>query len=446
MSVDTFASTTVSGGVEMQGLQLRNAPVKVSPTVPVVEKAVFVPYTEELDGKTGFQEYAKCCASVTKKMLQNLVSVKGISLPNKALFDKYLESLTTGGVGEEPDYLERYSQSDNSGMLSLLQKLLSLSTSEIFMEQYRNILLAYKSELLQDKLLSSHLTPRSLKPCLDLVIENLNSNVVRVLEVQASESKMFADVLKHFNNQPAVQVEYAAADTSEALGLADVKSEMDKNGIEALKWTTDNEPAEAEVYDLVVANNIIHNQTNLSKSLQNISKSLRADGFLLMVEVTRNHVIYMAFEGLENKIPECEDRESRNISCYCNEKQWEKLLESEGFRVVSVKSDGSLNTTFLARKVGKVEMTMQIVLKVDGKHSEWLDRLKDEMARIQDKPKGHNLWLISEQGDASGIIGMTNCVRKEAGGEKVRYVLNLIIICCKTKGKKEVCVVKMNKV
>ncbi|KAK3092037.1 hypothetical protein FSP39_024632 [Pinctada imbricata] len=417
--VDRYAAITVSGGVEMQGLEVKNAPAKVSGSAPVVEKSVFIPYIDQSIGSSELVDYAQCCSSLITELVRKLSTIKGIQ--NQQIFKDFLkkEKSSKSQVDQK-----KISSLSYSGLLSFAKRLTSSASSKNFLDIYSNMIAAYKTELLKDCLLTSYLHQESLKPCIDVVIENTDTNVLRVLEVEATESKLQKEVLKYLEHQPSVHVEFTAADsqvTNQNPGL----QELEEQGVEVRRWNLSEDPENAEAYDLIVANNVLHNQSNITKCLQNMSKALKNNGFLLFVEATRNHVIGLIFEGLANKIPEMEDMESRTLSCYCDEKQWEKLLESTGYKVVAMKTDNCFNTTFLARKSQDIAISKQTVLSVNGSHAEWLNKLKDKMLKMQEAPKGHNLWLVSDQREASGIVGLTNCLRKEPGGERIRCICNM---------------------
>ena len=56
---------------------------------------------------------------------------------------------------------------------------------------------------------------------------------------------------------------------------------------------------------------------------------------------------------------------------------------------------------------------------VDDLTFSWVDEVKSAMTSQQ--LPGQTVWLIAENCVQSGVIGMVNCLRKEPGGEKIRY-------------------------
>ncbi|CAL4149895.1 unnamed protein product [Meganyctiphanes norvegica] len=61
------------------------------------------------------------------------------------------------------------------------------------------------------------------------------------------------------------------------------------------------------------------------------------------------------------------------------------------------------------------------VLKVEGKGFEWVEALKSKMSEDKNSP----LWLLSSNQGISGLLGMTNCLRREPGGGRVRCLMSL---------------------
>ncbi|KAL1480337.1 hypothetical protein MTO96_051115 [Rhipicephalus appendiculatus] len=50
--------------------------------------------------------------------------------------------------------------------------------------------------------------------------------------------------------------------------------------------------------------------------------------------------------------------------------------------------------------------------------------LKVEAFEVEQKPPGHNLWLLAEDCSISGVVGLTNCLRLETGGGHIRCLFN----------------------
>lgn len=62
------------------------------------------------------------------------------------------------------------------------------------------------------------------------------------------------------------------------------------------------------------------------------------------------------------------------------------------------------------------------------KQSNWLEALKSLLEDVKSKSAAEsvnkNIWLIANDTQYNGIVGMVNCLRKEPGGERIRFILD----------------------
>ena len=116
------------------------------------------------------------------------------------------------------------------------------------------------------------------------------------------------------------------------------------------------------------------------------------------------------------------DPERRTKGHYCDHQQWEKLFEQANFRVVMAKHDKLLSSLYLLEKKEIPIVEKQTVVNIDSLGWEWVEEVKAKFAEVKNKPKGENLWLVSEKEKMSGIQGFVRCLKREPGGDKVRYV------------------------
>lgn len=287
-------------------------------------------------------------------------------------------------------------------------------SADNFVQNIKRVLEAYKSGLVIDRLLSNLIQSRSLKPCLDLVIENSTVSTMKVLELESQADSITKLVLDHLNSQPMSFIDYTKATLEE--------SDNKTSGIKQMLWdVNENPPENLRGMRLVIAHNFLHRQSNVQNSLENISKVLDDDGFLLVHEITHNAHLHLAVLGLLTELPVLS--EIRSVACYCNEEKWLELFEKENFQVVSQKSDGLLNTIFLLRKKLSNALQSQTVLNIDLDITKSVEDLKKKLLEVAEKPKGDNLWLLANE-NSNGVVGMVNCLRKEPGGEKIRCILN----------------------
>lgn len=408
-TVDRIVDTVVCGGVEMQGLATKKAPAKKVLDVPVLEEMVFVPYVEEGTDSlvsASLQKYCQICVDQVKQLLKKLQSVGLISAkgPLMSVCNEESKDYET----KEED-IRQFKKSKNSVLLQTLLKVNAVASDDNFMINVKNVLSAFKSDLMKDKLLSNHLQARSLKPCVDIVVEN-SSGHVRVLEVQMAESGLYKSVIGCLKISPGLHYNYTLAISS---AKSPIPSEMTEMGMESIVWDIQEQYGQDQEYDLVVVSDVLHEQENVEKVVENLHQAVKDNGFLLVTEITHNDILPKTLDILNSV-----SKEHLEGSKYKGVKEWETLFEKSGFRPVARKSAGLLMTTFLFRKMDKDRDCK--VLSVNGRFNLWLDKLKEEMAALQEESKGTNLWLTTDTSKPSGIVGLVNCLKKEPGGERVR--------------------------
>lgn len=395
----------------MNGLKLTTTQQKPNQQKVVLEKSIFVPHIEagcQDLCPDQLQEYHAVCSALAGNGILRIVGMEGMDLPNFNAFKQIAKTLKPVKFVENVD---KFSKLPNNGLLLILNSLFSMSV-ENFRHNSTSILEAYRTKLGHDRLMTNLLQPRSLNPCLDLVLENNTTGSVRVLEFSSSEVDITDKVIQHYNTRPEY-VSYVKVN-----GTATNKSTNGSPDVKHIQWDIEeNAPENLVDFDLLVANNYLHRQRNISKCLKTMSKCLKDDGFLVVHEVTSNHHLHLAVEGLSSELPVV--AETRSVACYCNEEKWQEFFEKENFETILKKSDGLLSTMFLLRKKSTNEVGKQTVMKISQNITDSVEALKKNLKEVTTKPLGENLWLLSHD-NLSGLIGMVNCLRKEPGGEKIR--------------------------
>ncbi|XP_071129497.1 fatty acid synthase-like isoform X4 [Mytilus edulis] len=411
--LDKYSDTTTAGSVEMYGLQLTSAPRKQNQQPVTLEESMFIPYME-VGGKDlspeDLKEYCSKCSSIAANGILRMMGMEGLDFPNFNMLKQVSKSLKPVRFIEN---VERFWKIPNNELFIVLNKLFSMSADN-FVQNIKRVLEAYKSGLVKDRLLSNLVKSRSLKPCLDLVIENSTVSTLKVLELESPADSITKLIFDHLNSQPMAFIDYTKVTLEESVNKT--------SGIKQMLWDVDESPPEnLSGMRLVIAHNFLHRQSNVQKSLKNISKVLDDDGFLLVHEITHNTHLHLAVMGLLSELPVT--AETRSIACYCKEEKWLEMFKNENFQVVSQKSDGLLNTIFLLRKKLPNALQSQTVLNIDIDITKSVEDLKKKLLEIAEKPTGDNLWLLTK-GNKNGIVGMVNCLRKEPGGDKIRCILN----------------------
>uniref|UniRef100_A0A0B7B942 Enoyl reductase (ER) domain-containing protein n=1 Tax=Arion vulgaris TaxID=1028688 RepID=A0A0B7B942_9EUPU len=209
------------------------------------------------------------------------------------------------------------------------------------------------------------------------------------------------------------------------------KSPLDKDaknlGVKSSLWdlSTSTSVPPGQVH-LLVLKNVLHKQADVDTSFQTVSEMVSPNGFILVEEVTKNFPLCLALEALVEKLSGEEEKSAKSSNvcrvcgCYLTEGSWVEVFSRHNYEVVYRRSDNLLSTIFLLRK--KVQSTIPpIIFPINELECTWLEDLKTQMKELEKAPEDARLWLVAEQA-TNGIVGFFNCLRLEAGGEKVRSI------------------------
>lgn len=154
---------------------------------------------------------------------------------------------------------------------------------------------------------------------------------------------------------------------------------------------------------------------------ESIYEALRPNGFMLTYARTQ-------LSPAEKFLYKVTDHEVRQ-----KEDRLELLLEASRkckFQLISEKTDQTGCVLLLFRKLDdQIKLEEQNLLHIEhGKYSTWLEPLKklleDIRAKSASETLNKNIWLIANDTNQNGLIGMVNCLRKEPGGERIRFLLD----------------------
>ena len=248
-----------------------------------------------------------------------------------------------------------------------------------------------------------------LKVMLDTVIENKVGPNLKISEVGAAEGKVFSRAVPLLSLHPMVQLNYTATDKNEEL-LGTITELAPEDLVEVCTWDVSKQPPGAvNKSDLIIASNLIHMTSDLSNALENIKSALSPRGFVLLHEVTANLEAARAIFGKNGFTPSGQEQKY-----FLTDQQWVKTLQGVGLNVVSMKRIGSVSSLLLCRLTNASE-EKPVFIDVDETF-EFLPNLQTAMASGDKSP----IWLRSFTASPTGIVGMTNCLRQELGGEKIR--------------------------
>ncbi|XP_021358822.1 fatty acid synthase-like [Mizuhopecten yessoensis] len=423
--VDEYTDSCVAGGVEIHGLHATVAPRhQQRQTSPILEEFKFVPYIKNSPPSNDLKEYlAVCNAYVCDELSKLLASDASLDrnmikcLCSQADFNRTI-------LSQVPTWLS------NSGTehLARLQEVFNIPADNQYSTNVEKVYNSWEScYCTKDLIVENMSAPPTLKPCMDIVVENVLSSKVRVVELMGKDTRsMSGDVLTLLSTHPLVHVDYTVC--SKKLQENDEQHDR-KDQVSQVEWNAETDvPGNLKNSHLVIARNFLHKHANISMAIQNISSLLKDDGFLMIQETTENFLSAFAMEYLgQHHCDVVDTSQQRKCLYYLDENQWEAMFQKEGFEVVFRRTDNFQSTLFLLRKcaVNSQETRSQEILNLEGTGCEWVEELKTKVSKYQGQPKGDNLWLTVDETRHSGILGLVNCLRQEPGGERIRCIFNM---------------------
>ena len=234
----------------------------------------------------------------------------------------------------------------------VLHGILTMPGDKAFTENVRNLLATYQNDLAADPLLSCLMDVKTLRPFLDVVLENVLTFKLNVCELEASESSVYRHIVQQLADQPKLHVKVTAADSKLPQG-----EDFDSLDVTPKEWDFSREAAELGKFHLVVLNNVLHRQHSAAEAVAKAAQLVEDGGFLLVQEVTRNFPVYLAMEGLHKDLPLQASENGTAYGRYRSPSVWRELFSSAGLEVVMHTSDGYLSSLFLLRhKMTEVNM------------------------------------------------------------------------------------------
>ncbi|XP_054762953.2 fatty acid synthase-like [Lytechinus pictus] len=410
VTVDKFTDTCRAGGVEISGLHATVAPKRhAQHAPPLVEDFSFVPYNEDnLQSKDSIlKEYSSVCGRYAQKVLKvtrKKFVAAGIEFPFR---DVNQDVCCTFSEDELKPFLEKLEYS----YLKALQKIVQLETKDSILKDVLEIL---EEGCRDDVLMRGLVQGKHFKNALDVVWENTRSLKMKLLEIGALSGKLYPRAISCLHSQPTTELDFSIAE-AEKMKLDEASDELEAMHIKSHLWDIATTPTNGLMgSDLILVDGLTRQTSNLKDALSNIHAALRDDGFVLLHDITCNQ----SPSGV-NVLP----FDSRTV---ISEQEYILALKNHGFEVISVKSSGLLTTLFLCRKVATsiTNDPSPFILNIDDETYSWVTDLQEKMLEYEEKPSKENIWLLSDRAYHSGIVGMTNCLKQEQGGERVRCIFN----------------------
>ena len=408
-----------AGGVYIYGTEHTLSRRKIEQQ-PLHEVYTFIPYTQSLSASDCGElvKYTEDVSSYAKsaliKMAKQELSLDDIAL-KKLVTASSEERFTLNNQKTKAALKDSNNREECSS--DFLNGFSTLFTDKDFDEKtYSNLDIRFNKQIL-DLLFGNLLQTQYLKHCVDIVTENLLSVNCRVAVI--GSLGMIKSVTDLLSAEPLFHLSCTVVSDGPVSNDDDVAERVNKQDI--VVWTPDDGIPEAlRGSHLVVVNHALRKYKNLGQALKSLSELLDEGGYLLVHEVTTSFHIAVLRDGpLHNAILDFEDLNSRSCSIYCDREKWRHIFAEEGFTVVQEISDNLLSSLFLLKKkVNRKNKFERIVSVRDGDFT-WVPQLRLALEEMPTQSEDERIWLRADD-DASGILGLVQCLRKEPGGGRIR--------------------------
>ncbi|WP_158945017.1 SDR family NAD(P)-dependent oxidoreductase [Granulicella sp. S190] len=163
---------------------------------------------------------------------------------------------------------------------------------------------------------------------------------LRILEIGAGTGGTTASVLRRLTKHKERMEEYCYTDLSPAFLRHAERNYGQENpflsyGILDAELPFDGQSIDIGSYDIVIATNVLHATRNIHATVRNAKSALKANGFLLLNEITDKDIFAQVTFGLLKGFWLCEDNAIRiSGSPVLTPESWLSVLEKEGFHSI----------------------------------------------------------------------------------------------------------------
>ncbi|GFU38618.1 fatty acid synthase [Nephila pilipes] len=397
---DKYVRKLISGGIEMQNLVLEFTPRHPNRQVPLLEEYRFVPYHEtnilSKQQAESLIKYIDVCSSVAKKTLE-LLGRNG---------DEIYSILKKSKFSDETlikNYIE--SQTDDHVLLMSLCDIMDSATGNEFVRKVDNHINNYLFQRDIDLLSQTLLQENPLRGVVDIVLESTVSRNLKIAEISESSLPFCSKISEIVKAGQCMITNYAIAHSTP--NFLD-KSRLPSGNINISKWDPGTSLNFKDI-DLFVTKYLNCSKQEYARTLENALVTIKDGGFIIALQRTRFVPAEMFFSAVGN-----------TIESVHSESDLEQIFKDLKLRVICKKSDSLTSTLYLLRKIPVKSYDDIVIPIVEGRYEKWVSELRERVTNQPNDPT--RIWLVSEETNCSGIIGLVNCLRLEPCGSSIRCV------------------------
>lgn len=311
---------------------------------------------------------------------------------------------------------------------------------------------ALQDKLGKDLLSSTFARERFLRPLLEIAFENTPSQKIKLLELNPGSGIKY-DPISNITGEilPNLSINYFLGHpATNTIPSGDLPQDT-----KFYTWTPATKTLQRELQDIDVVvysdsscyptkkdqftSERVKNEEEVAASAQGtegdklilredvtnifetVYEALRPNGFLLtFLRVQLSPAERFLYKVADYELKQKEDRLELVLAA----------AKKAKLQLIGEKTDKSGCILLLFRKLDdKIKLEEQNFIHIEhGKHCSWLEPLKKLLNDIKDKSASDsinkNVWLLANDKYFNGVVGMVNCLRKEPGGERLRFILD----------------------
>ena len=428
MFVDANLKVIVSNGIEVKGLLPVSIPRKQLSNRLRLEKYEFVPYFEDNAIENSFKKqiltYINACSYVVQEMIKN--SEKENASDKLILINDDCEKFDEKLFDEMTTNFK-----DDQTLLKLLNDLLKEQNESKngtnWVNKIKKQVKTIEDEIEKDLINLIGRNERLIRPMLDTVNENCSPiKELKVVEINLTNGLIGVDVIEMqaetFLVQIAIDYTFVHKEIQSIQNIEEIQN-GDYNLVEwnCLESVFPN--VNSDVNLIIHRDSIELWRVDLTEYMKSALNTIKNKGFMLAVFRTKlTQTEKLLFNLMENGKKYPDENELVNRM-----NKFENAAIENGFKIVSKKTDSILFTAVLLRKINQNQKTTdQSIVEIQtGQYIEWIEILKEKVNQHKTKSNNENVWLIANDSNINGIIGLMQCLRMEFGGDKLRCIFDI---------------------
>ena len=328
----------------------------------------------------------------------------------------------------EPEVIERqrYDNSEHKVMLKILDRICGENQNILRLNSVEDIVKVVETDksldLTRDVVNQVSKNERLIRTLIDIVSEN---NATK-RELKVTEINLTGDVLAEEVESYLANSQIMSTDVDYKLMVKSVETVSETIRSKATEWESKDMP------DLPMSDLIIYRDStelwniNTEELVRKFNEAIVENGFIVIVGRYRMTEPEEAINSLinENYITN-DELEGRLQNLF-------KLLTKLKLRIIANKCDSVSTMAMMFRKVTEkknITETRELIEVKTERDEKWFEAIRESLQKskdaLDDGVNASPVWLIANDTNINGIVGLVNCLRLEPGGQCFRCLFDM---------------------